>query len=152
MLLTLGLHVEMSSACTAMSVNNLANHLTEAGHRVEGLAVAHEAVDLRRELVALNRDAYLPDLATSVNNLAIDLSEAGRRVEGLAVAHEAVDLYTELAAREPGLWDQRLNRVSGLLYQLSESDVVSDGAVPTKVPMARRTRKRWFPSRWRSDP
>ncbi|MGH3855862.1 MAG: hypothetical protein ACRDR6_20720, partial [Pseudonocardiaceae bacterium] len=45
----------------AMSVHNLAIRLAEAGRRAEGLAAAQEAVQLRRELVELNRDAYLPD-------------------------------------------------------------------------------------------
>ena len=34
----------------AMSVNNLAIRLAEAGRRAEGLAAAQEAADLRREL------------------------------------------------------------------------------------------------------
>jgi hypothetical protein len=37
-------------------------------------------------LVALNRDAYLPDLAMSVNNLANGLAEVGRRAEALTAA------------------------------------------------------------------
>jgi hypothetical protein len=41
----------------AMSVNNLPVDLTEAGRRAEALAAAQEAVELYRELVALNRDA-----------------------------------------------------------------------------------------------
>jgi hypothetical protein len=41
----------------AMSVNNLAIWLGEAGRRVEGLAAAQLAVQLRRELAELNRDA-----------------------------------------------------------------------------------------------
>ena len=39
------------------------------GDRIAAATDTQEAVDLRRELVALNRDAYLPDLAGSVNNL-----------------------------------------------------------------------------------
>ena len=57
--------------------NNLAVDLGEAGRRAEGLAAAQEAVDLRRELVGLNRDAYLPDLAVSVNNLAVRPGRGG---------------------------------------------------------------------------
>jgi hypothetical protein len=44
----------------ARSVDNLAVRLAAAGLRAEGLTAAQEAVDLRRELVELNRDAYLP--------------------------------------------------------------------------------------------
>jgi hypothetical protein len=50
-------------------------------------------------LAALNRDAYLPDLAGSVNNHAISLAAAGRRGEALTVSEEALTLYRELAAR-----------------------------------------------------
>jgi hypothetical protein len=31
------------------------------GRRAEAVPVSQQAVDLRRELTALNRDAYLPD-------------------------------------------------------------------------------------------
>ena len=62
------------------------------------LTVSQEAVDLRRELAAVNRDAYLPDLAGSVNNHAVRLAEVGRRGEAVTVSEEAVDLYRELAA------------------------------------------------------
>ena len=68
------------------------------GRQAEALSTAQEAVDLHRELTALNRDAYLPDLATSVNNHAIRLAEAGRRAEALLTPQEAVDLRRELAA------------------------------------------------------
>ena len=104
------------------SVNNLAVRLGEAGRRAEGLTAAQEAVDLRRELVALNRDAYLPDLAISVNNLAIRLGEAGRRAEGLAAAQEAVDLYRELVAlnRDAYLPDLAMS-VNNLAIRLGEA-------------------------------
>ena len=55
----------------AVTLHNLAVRLGEVGRRAEGLAAAQEAVDLRRELAAGHRDAYLPDLAASVNNLAV---------------------------------------------------------------------------------
>nr|MDQ3989177.1 tetratricopeptide repeat protein [Actinomycetota bacterium] len=92
----------------ATSVNNLAIRLAEAGRRPEALTTAEEAVTLRRELAAANRDAYLPDLAMSVNNLAVDLAEAGRRPEALTTAEEATDLYRELAEREPNTFADRL--------------------------------------------
>jgi len=69
----------------------------------EPLASAQEVVDLFRELVGLNRDDYLPDLAGSVNNLAIRLAEAGRRSEGLAAAQEPVALRRELAQIGPAV-------------------------------------------------
>ncbi|NNJ62540.1 MAG: hypothetical protein HKP61_16665 [Dactylosporangium sp.] len=72
--------------------------LAEAGRRPEALEASAEAVTLRRELAAGNRDAYLPDLAMSVNNHAVRLAEAGRRPEALEASAEAVTLRRELAA------------------------------------------------------
>ncbi|MFF5181443.1 hypothetical protein ACFY2Q_25725, partial [Micromonospora sp. NPDC000316] len=70
--------------------------LAEAGRRAEALNTSSEAVQLRRELVDLSRDAYLPRLAASVNNHATFLAEAGRRAEALNTSSEAVQLYREL--------------------------------------------------------
>ena len=106
----------------AMSVNNLAVRLGEAGRRAEGLAAAQEAVDLRRELVELNRDAYLPDLATSVNNLANRLGESGRRVEAAALAREAAAQFRELARDDPSRYGSDVERTDALVAFLIEND------------------------------
>jgi hypothetical protein len=100
-------------------VNNLAVRLGEAGRRAEALTAAQEAVDLYRGLVALNRDAYLPDLAMSVTNLAVDLAEAGRRAEALTAAQEAVDLYQQLARVHPDMFGPEVERALGLVAALS---------------------------------
>ena len=76
--------------------------LAEVGRRAEAVPVSQQAVDLYRELAALNRDAYLPDLAMSLNNHALRLAEVGRRAEAVPVSQQAVDLNRELAAPEPG--------------------------------------------------
>src|SRR5690606_5121712 len=57
-----------------------------------------EAVTLRRELAALNRDTYLPALAGSLNNYANHLAQAGRHADALTAVEEAVTLRRELAA------------------------------------------------------
>ncbi|MCY7340624.1 MAG: trypsin-like peptidase domain-containing protein [Pseudonocardia sp.] len=105
----------------AMSVNNLAIRLGEAGRRVEGLAAAQEAVDLRRELVELNRDAYLPDLAGSVNNLAADLGEAGRREQALTLATEASEYYHELARTDPEVFGPNAQAAESFVTALLEN-------------------------------
>jgi tetratricopeptide (TPR) repeat protein len=74
----------------------------------EGLAASIGAIELRRELVKLNRHAYLPELAMSVSNLAIRLDEANRHADALAATREAVDLYRAAVALDreahlPGL-------------------------------------------------
>jgi tetratricopeptide (TPR) repeat protein len=75
-----------------MSLNNLANRLSELGRREEALAAAQEAVQIRRALAAARPEAFTPDLARSLSNLAAMLSELGRREEALAAAQEAAAL------------------------------------------------------------
>ena len=104
----------------AMSVNNLAVDLAQAGRRAEGLTAAQQAVTLYRELVGLNRDAYLPDLAGSVNNLAVYLAEAGRRAEALTAAQEAVTLYRELAQTDHDVFGSAAEQADELVTALSK--------------------------------
>ena len=98
-----------------------------AGRRAEGLEVAQEAVTLYRELVGLNRDAYLPNLATSVNNLATQLAGVGRRAEGLEAAQEAVTLYRELSEHMPEMYGPAAERAYLLLSLLSLLSEAADG-------------------------
>ena len=72
--------------------------LAETGRRAEAVPISQEAVDLRRELAAVNRAAYLPELAASLNNHAGLLAETGRQAEAVPISQQAVDLYAELAA------------------------------------------------------
>ncbi len=83
----------------ARALNNLGIRLSALGRREEAHAASAEAVELYRELVAKNRDAFLPDLASSLNNLGVVLSSLGRREEAHAASAEAVDLYRELVAK-----------------------------------------------------
>jgi hypothetical protein len=53
----------------ALSLNNLANRLSDLGRREEALSAANEAVRLRRALAEARPDAFTPDLAQSLNNL-----------------------------------------------------------------------------------
>jgi len=96
--------------------------LASVGRRAEGLTAAQEAVQLCRELVVLNREAYLPDLAMSVNNLAIRLGEVGRQAEALTAAQEAVELRRELVTlnREAYLPDLAMS-VNNLAIRLGEA-------------------------------
>ena len=49
-----------------MSLNNLANRLSDVGRREDALAAAEEAVALRRELARARPDAFTPNLAGSL--------------------------------------------------------------------------------------
>jgi tetratricopeptide (TPR) repeat protein len=86
----------------AMSLNDLANRLSEVGERQEALEVAREAVTHYRELAQASPGTYLPDLAVSLSNLTGFLSGVGERQEALEVAREAVTIRRELAQASPG--------------------------------------------------
>jgi hypothetical protein len=86
------------------------------------LVATQQAVELRRELVELNRDAYLPDLAGSVNNLAIGLAEVGRRAEGLTRALEASAYYHDLAEAEPDVFRSAAERADNLVTALRKNE------------------------------
>ncbi len=62
-----------------MSLNNQANRQSEMGQREAALQSIEEAVTIRRELAARNREAFLPDLAAPLNNQANLQSEMGQR-------------------------------------------------------------------------
>ena len=66
--------------------------LSELGRREDALALAQEAVHIRRTLAAQRPDAFPPDLAASLNNLPVMQGELGRRDEALALAKEAAYL------------------------------------------------------------
>lgn len=83
------------------------------------MAAAQEAVALRRELVALNRDAYLPVLASSVNNLAVRLAEAGRHAEALATAQETSAHYHDLARTDHDVFGPAAEQADDLVIALS---------------------------------
>lgn len=85
----------------AVSLNNLANRLSELGRREAALEAATEAVAHYRGLVAQRPDAITPALAMSLNNLAIRLSDLGRREGALEAATQAVTLCRQLAAQRP---------------------------------------------------
>ncbi len=90
-----------------MSLNNLANHLSEQGEaesHSEALARARKSVTVCRNIAAMQPAVYLPDVAMSLNNLANHLSEQGdakSRREALACARESLAIYRRLAEFQP---------------------------------------------------
>ncbi len=105
-----------------MSLNNLANRLSEMGRRADALAAAQEAVEIRRALAKLNPDAFQPALASSLNNLANHLSAMGRRADALAPAQEAVDLYRALAKLNPDAFQPALAMSLGTRGRILEAN------------------------------
>ncbi len=70
-------------------------HDLEAGRRVEALAASLEATGLYRELVAKDREVFLPRLARSLNNLG----RLANGADGLKATTEALGYLRELAPK-----------------------------------------------------
>lgn len=84
----------------AMSLSNLCGIFSESGDRLDALAAAREAVEIRRALASDNAE-FLPGLGFSLNNLALILSELDDSAAAIAPASEAADIYRRLAAEHP---------------------------------------------------
>ncbi|MEU3777492.1 tetratricopeptide repeat protein [Streptomyces sp. NPDC032472] len=61
-------------------------------------------ITLIRELVDVNEEVFLPDLAHALDTLAVSLSRSGRRSEALALSREAAGLYRSLADTDPAAY------------------------------------------------
>ncbi|MFI0792001.1 hypothetical protein ACH4OY_04755, partial [Micromonospora rubida] len=112
--------------------------LAEAAWRGEALVASQEAVDLRRELVAGNRDAYLPDLATSLWNVGYVARILGETSDQIldAVA-EGVRYFDELAATEPQAFTARRDAAVSTLTDLKNSAVSQHPKLtPPRSPQA----------------
>lgn len=75
--------------------------LSDAGREQDALAVAEEAVAVRRELAAVDMPAHEAELASALNNLGNRLSAAGRLGEGIAAGLQAVEIRRRLARARP---------------------------------------------------
>ncbi|MGE3413091.1 MAG: tetratricopeptide repeat protein [Dehalococcoidia bacterium] len=127
----------LSQSVFAMSLNNLANRLSEVGRREEALAPAEEAAAIYRELAESNPAVYRPDLAGTLNNLANRLSEVGRREEALAPAEEAAAIYRELAESNPAVYRPDLARtLNNLANRLSEVGRREEALAPAEEAAA----------------
>ncbi|MFE3121857.1 tetratricopeptide repeat protein [Streptomyces hydrogenans] len=111
----------------AVSLNNLSNHLADAGRRAEGLTAVEEAVRHYGTLAEANPDAHLPNLAMSLNNLSLRLVDAGRPAEALTAIQEAVRHYRTLAKANP---DTHLPNLATSLNNLSA--VLGDAGRPAE--------------------
>jgi hypothetical protein len=105
-----------------MSVNNHGLRLAEAGRRGEALTVSQKAVDLRRELVEVNRDAYLPNLAALLKFTWVrrHLEAEAETSEALRAAREAESLFSQLAASMPDAFQDRASQAGQLVRELEE--------------------------------
>jgi tetratricopeptide (TPR) repeat protein len=76
-----------------MSLNNVGAFLSSLGRRDEALRASEEAVAIRRELAAGNRDAFLPDLALSLCARGDVLTGGGQFEEASESYFEGLQLY-----------------------------------------------------------
>ncbi len=66
--------------------------MSEVGRRDEALGASSEAVKYYRELVVVNRDAYLPDLDIALSNFVECLRDLNREEEAVDAEKEAKTL------------------------------------------------------------
>lgn len=136
----------------AVSLNHLANRLTDLGRPVEALATVEEAVKHYRDLAKANPDRFLPDLAGSLNNLSNSLGDVGRPVEALAAIEEAVKHHRALAQADPDRFlpdlTASLNNLSGRLADMGRSGealALIEEAVQRRRALARADPARFLP-------
>ena len=85
----------------AMTCNNLAALLADAGRHAEAEPLYREALDIRRNLAEAYPDAFNQDVAMTCNNLAALLNDTGRYAEAEPLYREALDIRRKLAEAYP---------------------------------------------------
>jgi hypothetical protein len=92
----------------ALSLNNLALTLLEAGDRTGARDTASEAVSHFRRLADANPDAFLPNLVRVMNTRAVTLVSTGDLAAASQAANEVVTVYRQLADANPDAFRPRL--------------------------------------------
>ncbi|MEO9009110.1 MAG: tetratricopeptide repeat protein [Nakamurella sp.] len=106
----------------AMSLNNLAVHLSEADRKDEALTATREASTLYRKLARRSPQVHLGNLAGTLTNLGSDLAAAGHAAEALAATREAVDVTRRLAfGNRPAYLPQLAQAVNNLALRMHEA-------------------------------
>jgi hypothetical protein len=85
----------------AASLNNLGVLYSALGRRARSLDASREAVDVYRDLAAVDQE-FTADLAGSLSNLGTRYAELGNTAKALEAAEEAVLLYRWLGAIDLG--------------------------------------------------
>ncbi|MBK8490436.1 MAG: tetratricopeptide repeat protein [Saprospirales bacterium] len=83
-----------------------------------------EALEISKELVAKNRNAYLPDLAVSLGNISVYESTMGDFIEAKKHANEMINIYRELVNENEEVFLNDLGNALGnigiILYKKDE--------------------------------
>jgi tetratricopeptide (TPR) repeat protein len=133
----------------AWFMSRLAISQNEVGQRQQALRSAEGAVHLARQLVAHNRDNFLPGLADALLNLTTLLNNTQGALE---TAQETVALYKELTQRnrEKFLHEfaKSLNNLALFLSEVGDRDLALDTAkqaIDLFRELVERDRKTYLP-------
>ena len=111
------------------SLSNHALRLSESGRVEEAVPLSEEAIDLSRQLVAVD-PGFRPGLATALNNYSAQLEKMGRQAEAVFVSEEALALRRALVAVDRDVFlpalAMSLSNHSTLLEKLGQRN----GALP----------------------
>lgn len=122
---------ERTRKLQAWALSELSVALSERGQAGEALATAEEAVELRRQLVAENREENVKELAGALNNLSNRLDEIGDP-GALDAIQECLALRRELgeeSARDRAEIAVVLNNLAGVFGKLGEKEKALEAVV-----------------------
>eukprot|EP01037_Dinobryon_pediforme_P017417 gene17417-17608_t len=118
---------EAGKATHAGNLHSLGVFLSAVGRREEALTATEQAVGAYRELVARNRDAFLPDLARSLSAMGDVLFALGRGTDAIEAYLESAEILQPFAEREPGafgaLFEQNLRNLVIAMRAAGRSNV-----------------------------
>jgi tetratricopeptide (TPR) repeat protein len=99
-----------------MTLNNLANLLSDKGENEEAEELYREALEIRKKLKEEN-EAYLPYYAMTLNNLAVLLSDKGENGEAEKLFREAFEVYSNALRKKVAFSDKKwLEYLGSWLY------------------------------------
>jgi len=133
---TVGLVIDNSGAGSMARTDRLGrsytigNSYSDLGRRDAALAAGEEAVKLQRELVAQNRDAFLPGLAKALGALGRHLLAAERTIDAAAAFQEGARLLRPLAQAMPAAFGGLFEALVGDFVQALEAAGRVEDIVP----------------------
>lgn len=128
-----------SRADLARALKRLGTSLQTTGRPQEALSLLQESAAIGRDLVAQDRDTFLPALAGSLINLGICLRQSRRVPKSVKVLREAVAIHRTLAEQEPDRYRPSLARsLTNLGPSLLQAGKVHDALLAMEEAVAIR--------------
>jgi hypothetical protein len=120
----------------ASELTNFNGRLLALGLYGDAVAVADEAVRLRRQLHVLDAQRHAPALARALNQQSNSLAKVERREEALRAAEESLTIRVRLAKHDPESYRPALakgfntlgNRLSEIAVETGEATYYSDAS------------------------